>query len=325
MNYAVIISFTLGLCIIYLCYYCFCRKRAESALHDLIDRTNIGYYKCRARDGVVLSANQGFVRILDLDMNPADVSGRAESELVIYLDDNFSIRDHVRAKGHLSNFEYIFRTLKGRDKRAICNAYMFKDPYAREDVVVALIEDVTEERASYEKMRESQERYEKLFKSSSDMVVVFRFSDLRMQEINPVTEIIMGYDQEDMLKKTFDEFIHPSCRDGFRDALRDLLFAGSAVLETVLVTKPGEYKDVMLTLNAIDMKEERIVLAMVKDVSSIVKEREEEALRKKEMEDLWKGAVEREERIKELRSALEKAEKKISVLKGKDAHKEHEG
>ena len=325
MNYVVIINFALGFCIIYLCYHCFCRKRAESALHDLIDRTNIGYYKYRSRDGVILFANRGFVRILDLDMKPADVSGKAESELVIYLDDNFSIRDQVRVRGHLSNFEYSFRTLKGRDKRAICNAYMFKDPYAREEVVVVLIEDVTEERASYEKMRESQERYEKLFKSSSDMVVVFRFSDLGMQEINPVTEIIMGYDQEDMLKKTFDEFIHPSRRDGFRDALSDLLFTGSAVLETVLVTKPGEYKDVMLTLNVIDIKEERIVLAMVKDVSSLVKAKEEEVLRKKEMEDLWKSAIEREERIKELRNALEKAEKKISEIKGKDARKEQQG
>lgn len=322
MNCFVVVSFVLGLSTIYLCYHCFCRKRAESALHNLIDRTNIGYYKYRARDGVVLFANRGFVRILDLDIKPPDVPGRTESELVIYLDDNFSIRDQVRAKGHLSNFEYSFRTLKGGDKRAICNAYMFKDPYSREDVVVALLEDVTDERAAYEKMRQSQERYEKLFKSSGDMVAVFSFSDLRMQEINPVTEIILEYDQEEMLKKTFDEFIHPSRRDGFREALSDLLFKGSAVLETVLVTKPGEYKDVMLTLNVIDIKEERIVLAMVKDVSSIVKEKEEEALRKKEMEDFWKGAVEREERIKELRSALEKAEKKISEIKGRDALKE---
>jgi PAS domain S-box-containing protein len=320
MTYLIISNFVLLVLLACVAYSCFRRGRLESALQRLIDHTNVGYYRYRVRDGVVISANKGFVRILDLDVGPADVVGRSMSELIIYLDDTVSIREQVRMRGGLNNFEYRFKTLKGKDKNVIHNAYMMVDPYTREEIVVALIEDVTEERASYEKMRQSQERYEKLFKSSGDMVAIFRLSDLGIEEVNPVTEIMTAFEQEEILGKTFDELIHPSRRDIFRDCKSDLLFSGSASLETVIVRKDGGYRDVILTMNAIDIREHRVVLVMVKDVSSFVRGKKEEDLRKKELEEFWKASVEREDRINELRGALDKAQKKLRALEEKNGN-----
>ena len=321
MTYLIISNAVLLLLLLLGAYNCLRRRDAQSTLQKLVDHTNIGYYKYRARDGVVIAANRGFVKILDLDVGPRDVIGRSLSELLIYLEDTVSIREQVRMRGYLSNFEYRFKTLKGENRNVMHNAYMMRDPYSGEEVVVSLIEDVTEGRASYENMRESQERYEKLFRSSGDMVVVFNLSDLSIEEINPVTEFVTGFSQQEILEKTFDELIHPSHRDRFRDCQGDLLFSGSASLETVLVRKDGGYREVILTLNVIEIKNDRIVLALVKDISSIVKEKEEEARRKGELEEFWKASVEREERISELRSALDRAEKKIRARGEKDGHK----
>lgn len=300
---------------LYRCRRCMYRERT---FQQLIDHINVGYYKYRVRDGVILAANRGFANILELDMDAKEVVGKSLSELLIYVDDKLSIRETVKEKGQLKDFEYHFKTLKGKDKYILHNAYLINDPFTREEIVVALIEDVTEEKKSYEKMRESQERYQKLIKSSGDMVFVFALDNMIIEEINPITEVITDFSERELVGKPFEELVHPSRRQELKLSKNDLLFSGGATIETVIVSKKGLYKEVILTMNVVELGERSIILAVVKDISSIMKERSEERKRKQELEDFWKGAVEREERIKELREELERAKARIALLEGKN-------
>jgi len=59
-------------------------------------------------------------------------------------------------------------------------------------------------------------------------------------------------------------------------------------------------------------------VAIIKDISGLVHEREEQVRRKEELEDFWKASVEREGRIKDLRTELQVAKEQIKILKGKD-------
>lgn len=303
---------------LYRCKRCMYRERT---FQQLIDHINVGYYKYRARDGVVLAANRGFTTILELDMDMKEVVGKSLSELLIYVDDNLSIREMVREKGQLKDFKYHFKTLEGKDKYILHNSYLINDPFTKEEVVVALIEDITEEKKSYEKMRESQERYQKLIKSSGDMVFVFDIDEMVIEEVNPIAEVITDFSEKELVGKSFPELIHPARRKDLRISKSDLLFSGGSTLETVMVSKKGIYKEVILTMNVVELGERDIILAVVKDISSIMKERGEERKRKQELEDFWKASVEREERIKELREELESAKHKIISLEGKNGKK----
>ncbi|MEA3490211.1 MAG: PAS domain S-box protein [Candidatus Omnitrophota bacterium] len=302
--------------IFFVCKYLHYRYGKET-FQKLLDHINIGYYRYRIRDGVVLAANKGFIRILELDMRINDIIGRSVNELLIYVDGEKSIRDQLRTKKELRNFEYHFKTLKGRDKYVLHNSYVIRDPYSREQVIEAFIEDVTEERLSREKMRESQERYEKLFRNSGDMVVICRLDDFIIEEVNPITKVITGFSEDELIGESFEKLFHPSRKKELKEAREDLLFRAAAALETVVVCRNGTYKEVLLTLSVIDIKEERIAMAVVKDVSALVKETEEQKRRKKELEDFWKASVEREERIKELHRELERAKQQIRLMKEK--------
>ena len=57
-------------------------SKSQRTLQRLLDHTNIGYYRFRFRDGVILEANTGFSDILELDMPVRDVVGRSLSELL---------------------------------------------------------------------------------------------------------------------------------------------------------------------------------------------------------------------------------------------------
>jgi len=315
--YLAVLNMVFLLLVLYMVKKCVDYRYDQKTFRRLMDHINIGYYRYRYRDGVILAANQGFLKILGLNTDVADVIGRSLSELMIYVDGEGSIRQQLRARGFLRNHEYHFRTLRGKDKWVLHNSYMIRDPYHGEEVIEALIEDITEEKLSHAKMKESQERYEKLFKNAGDMVIVCRMDDLAIEEVNPVTELLMGFDKDEMIGAALSRLIHPFHRAGLEKVRQDLLFKGSGRLETVMVSKSGSYKDVIMTLNVVEIKDARNVMAVIKDVSEPARRKEEESRRKKELEDFWKASVEREERIKDLKIEIKKMQDKIKGLKEK--------
>jgi len=290
-------------------------KNSKKTFQRLVEHINIGYYSYRCRDGVVLKANKGFVKILELDVGVRDVIGRSLSELLIYIEGEESIRERLRERKELRNYEYRFKTLTGKDKCVLHNSYMVRDPYTGQEMVEAFIEDVTEERLSYERMKESQERYRKLFSNSGDMVIICRLDDFVVEEINPVTEVTTGFSEDELVGSSLEKLVHPSHRKSLKQAKEDLLFRGTAKLEIVIVCRNGAYKEMILTLSTVELGEDRIAMAVIKDVSALVKDREEQKKRQKELEDFWRSSVEREKRIKDLRQELERVRKQARITK----------
>ena len=317
MVYLIILNLVFLLLILYLIKRCIDYRYDQKTFRRLMDHIHIGYYRYRYKDGVILAANKGFLKILELGEDVNNIVGRSLSELLIYVDGERSIREQLRTRGALRNHEYHFRTLKGKDKWVLHNSYIIKDPYYGEEVIEALIEDITEEKSSHARMKESQERYEKLFKNSGDMVIICRLDDFVIEEVNPVTELVTGFSKDELVGTFFYRIIHPYYRENLSQIRQDLLFQGSSRFETVMVSKMGTYKDVIMTLSVVEIKDDRIVMAVVKDVSEPARKKEEEERRRKELEDFWKASVEREERIKDLKIELKKAKDKIRNLKEK--------
>ncbi|MBD3379567.1 MAG: PAS domain S-box protein [Candidatus Omnitrophica bacterium] len=292
--------------------------RERKSFLKLVNNVNIGYYRYRYRDGVVINANKGFVKVLELDELPENIIGRSLSELIIYVDEEGSIRKKVKEKKFLKNIEYHFKTLKGKDKWVIHNSRIALDPVTRERVIDVLIEDITEEKVSYEKMKESQERYEKLFKSSGDMVIVYDFDSGIMEEINPITEVTTGYSANELIGKPFEEIIHPSYRKRLEESRQDLLFQGMSRGESVMVCHNGHYREVMMTFSLVELDDKRIVVVIIKDISKLVKEKEDREKNQREMEEFCRAAEKREERIKDLRKELDKVRQQLKARQEMD-------
>ncbi|MBU0683685.1 MAG: PAS domain-containing protein [Candidatus Omnitrophica bacterium] len=274
-----------------------------------MNHINIGYYRYRSRDGVILSMNKGFIKILDLELRESDLIGRSLNELLIYVEGEESIRKRLSGARELRNYEYHFKTLKGADKYVLHNSYIERDHVAGEEVVEALVQDITEEKLAYEKMRESQERYEKLFKNSGDIVIICGMKDFKIEEINPVMQVITGFTEKDIIGTHLENIISPTDKKELKTIREDILFKGGARLETSFICKNNGQKDVIITFSAVKLKDDEVVLAVAKDVSDFVKDKAEQKIRKKELENFWKASIEREERIKDLRIEVEKLKK----------------
>jgi len=115
--------------------------------------------------------------------------------------------------------------------------------------------------------------------------------------------------------------LHPYYRKILQDLWQDLMFKGSSNVETVIVCKDGRYKEVLMTANIVELEEQNKVIVIVKDVSSIIKDREEHKCRSKELEDFCRTASAREERMRELNAEVEKLKEEIAVLKDPYGHR----
>jgi len=289
---------------------------AKKTFRHLIDRVNIGYYRYRFSDGVVLDANRGFTKILELDTDPADIIGRPVRELLISAEDEEgTIGEQLLSRGRIRNYEYHFKTLDGKDKWVLYNSHIVKNLFGAGQEVEAVVEDITEEKLSYERMKESQERYEKLFRFSGDMVIICGMDGLLIEEVNPVAGEITGFTPDELTGMPLEKLFHPSGRKAITDAREDLMFRGAARVEEMVVCKDGLYREAVVTLTAVDLGEGRVVMAVVKDVSSMARELEEQRRRQNELEEFRKASILREERIAQLRDELKEARQQIEAMK----------
>jgi len=316
MLYLIFANIALISVIIYLGIKLLDYRDSRRTLYRLMNHTNIGYYKYRYKDGVVIDVNKGFADIIEMGLKRKELKGRALSELIIYVDDEEKLRQKIKKNRYLRNYEYHFKTLEGKDKWMLQNSYIFRDPYTREELVEAWVEDISEEIISYEKMKKSQQRYENLFKNSGDMVIIYSLDEGNIIEANPQATNISGYTKEELIGRPFEKIFHPIYRKLLKDYEQDLIFRGFAHMESIMVCKNGSYREISVTLSIAEEEEGRIAIAIARDISRFIKEREEQALRKKELDKLWKASMEREERLKHVRTELRKAQKQIELLKG---------
>lgn len=66
--------------------------------------------------------------MLELNISEKNITGRSLSKLIIYAEDEEKIRELVKSKGELRDYEYHYKTLKGKDKCARYNAVLGKSP-----------------------------------------------------------------------------------------------------------------------------------------------------------------------------------------------------
>jgi PAS domain S-box-containing protein len=128
----------------------------------LMEFTGDGVYRYTFDDGRILLANKGYVRILDLDCTPEELTGKYIRDMIIYTEKEGSVRNVLEKKGEIRGFEYHFRTLKGDDRWVIHDSILIVDPVTKERVVEAIVKDITESKKAEEALRKYRLHLEEL-------------------------------------------------------------------------------------------------------------------------------------------------------------------
>ncbi len=193
------------------------------------------------KNGACVDCNQATVDMLGCD-DKSDIIGESPWDFSPPLQpDGRDSREKALSliesalKGEIQYFEWKQKKKDGTcfDVEVSLNAIELRG----ETYVQAITRDVTERKAA-------QLRFETIFHMSLDMICIASLSDATFQQVNPAFTRVLGYSEEELLRRPFLDFIHPDDLKPTIDILEDELKKGKKVMrfENRYRTKNGDYR-----------------------------------------------------------------------------------
>ena len=184
--------------------------------------------------------------------------------------------------------------------------------------VAGIAEDITERKQTEEALRESEERFEKAFRSSPHPIGVTELESGICVDANDACLALFGFSREEALgTSTLDLRIWPS-PDG-RARFVQLLRSRGAVqnLEVTLRTKQGEFRQFLCSSELIELKGTLCIVTVGNDITD--RKRAEDALQRAHVE-LEQRVRERTAQLAELNAVL--AEQLVERQRAENALRE---
>ncbi|HXG36363.1 MAG TPA: PAS domain S-box protein, partial [Dehalococcoidia bacterium] len=266
------------------------RKRAEEALREseerfrrIFEESPLGIFIVDSNRRIV-EVNKKFCEMVEYSRE--ELEGRSSAEITHpddIEDDNENLRSAFGGRKASPRKEKRFIKKNGEVIWVVRTGSMLHGTDGRPMYAMAMVEDVTERKRNEEALRESEERFRKIFEDSPlGMVIVDK--DRRYLEVNDKFCQMLGYKAEELKGRQADEFTHPDdIERGDRDAL--LAFGGkvqSVTAEKRYIRKDGEIIWVSRTGSVVRGPDGEPLygIAMMEDISE--RKWTEEALRQSE-------------------------------------------
>ncbi len=177
---------------------------------------------------------------------------------------------------------YQFRVFKKTEELVWVEVYSKIITYQGRRASLVIFLDVTEEKEAEKKLKESEAKYHELFETSPDGVIL---TDLKgnILESNSAIETISGYSKDEFIGKNFMdlEFYHENALDILIEGYNDLFGNNNLpCVEFPIKRKDNNISWVQISSTLIDVKEQKLILAVIHDVTT--QKQAEEALRRSE-------------------------------------------
>ena len=249
------------------------RKKAEAALVEserkyksLFETMPNGFYRSTP-DGRFVDANPAFVAMLgygSLDelkkvSIPRDVFVSAEERTEV-LAGNAEFIDALE--------RYRLRRKDGKIIWVEDNARYIRDEAGNILFHEGICRDVTERREVEERLRQSEEKFSRLFRLSPDIILLISIEQGRIIDVNDAFTTVTGYTGMEVAGRTAFElglFARPEMRAEIREILRRQ--GRIENLEFALRRKDGTVIDCVLSSQQLNIDGEQCVMSVLRDVT----------------------------------------------------------
>lgn len=234
-------------------------------------------------------------------LTAGDVSGRWR----VYREDGETPLDDgdlpllraIRSGETVRNAEIVQRNERGEKLVLLCNAAPIRDDAGGIRGAVAVWRDISERKKMVESLRESEERFRRVFEQSSSGIVLCDFGG-RILNVNPGFCRLTGYADRELIGRDILDLTHPEDREADVEnamAVKNGRSDGYR-MEKRYIRRDGEVVWVDVGVSALHDERGNIVyaLGMVDDITD----------RKKVEEELLRSKGELEERVRERTAAL---------------------
>jgi diguanylate cyclase (GGDEF)-like protein/PAS domain S-box-containing protein len=247
-------------------------RRSEEKYRSIFENATEGIYQTTP-DGRYLSMNPAFARMFGYDSAEEMVAAVADIGQQVYVnpEDRLRLKLLLEQQGFVEAYEAQVYRKDGAKIWISINAHSVRDKSGGILYYEGTNEDVTRRKESQEALRESEERYRTLFDNANDAILLLRKETI--VDCNARAAAMLGLAREEIIGRSVVELTPPCQPDGTPSRQMGIEKIGSALegfpqsFDWVYRRSDGALFDVEVSLNALTVKNERLVLAIVRDVS----------------------------------------------------------
>jgi len=249
------------------------RERANEALRQSEERFSTVF---RASPiGIAIIAVQGR-RVIDANERFAEFTGYSREELLARdvvelglwdrMENAAGLEHDLLEQGTLRNLEIHYSTKSGEPRDALVSLDLIE--LGSQPCVIVMMNDITERKRAEEALRESEERFTKIFRNSPIGISITSLARGQILDINDSYLDILGFRREEIVgHNPLDLNLWPDPGDRPADIQTFLSTVGIRGWEAQVRTKSGQIRDHLVSLEVINLGGEPCIVAMAQDIT----------------------------------------------------------
>jgi PAS domain S-box-containing protein len=259
------------------------RANLEQLVHERTKELLTANEQLRIKDNAIRSSTAAFA-IIDLDglltyVNPAfariwrygnesEIVGRPIVEFVEDPSYVEKITGIMRNKGFWSG-EVDGRRMDGSKFYVDAYVSIVHNESGTPICIASSFVDVTEKKQAENALIKAELRYRTLFERSPDGVAIYHTKTLLPVEYNDKACQQLGYSRDEFSKLTMGEIEVGVDQERINERLAYIMDTGQATFETVYRTKEGRLLDVLVTIQAIMIDNQRMAFVLMRDITGM--------------------------------------------------------
>jgi PAS domain S-box-containing protein len=255
-------------------------KRSEERYRSLYNHTPVMMHSID-RNGNLVNVNEYWLKVLGYKRE--EVIGRKSTEFLTEESRRYFYEvtfPEFLKTGFARDVEYQMVKRNGEVIDVLLSAIAERDHEGRLNHSLAFMVDVTERKKAEKAMRESEDRFHKIFDHSNDLIFVVDPQNDKIIDANSKASKMLGYSREELLTMPISR-IHPDEMPKFLHFAQSVLDTGSGWTdELTCLTKLGNKLPSEISASVINLAGKIYILALVRDISE--RKKAEQALRESE-------------------------------------------
>jgi PAS domain S-box-containing protein len=270
------------------------RRRTEEALAEserqislIFEHIPEAILVTSVKTGRIIQANEGLFKMSGLRRD--QVIGHTTDDLLLWVDDDehAQFREQVIRDGGVRDFATSFRKATGDILTATISSTIVEiegDPCS-----LVVVRDITERQRAQAALRETEQRFETVFRASPISISLSRMSDGILLDVNDAYLELFDLRRDEVIGRCAEDlavWVNLEDRRGMLEELQAGRHVTSPYAE--FRTKSGEGKRVLGVAERVDIAGEPCILGFAQDIGELM--RAQDALRKSEA--LYRAVVE---------------------------------
>ena len=242
---------------------------SEEKYRLIFNHSPVGIF-CSTLDGELLEGNPALGSMFGYVSREEYLSSTGLRVDAVYADASQReelLRDLAAASGPLRR-EMVFVRRDGERFEGLMTASIHHDSDGRGTLLNGVIEDVSARKQAEERLRQSEEKFSRLFRLSPDVIIVMNLAEGRIIDVNEAFSRLTGFSHHEAVGRTTSElglYATPAARDLVR---RRMQTTGQIEnIDFALGCKDGRSVPCVLSSQLLTVGGEDCVMAVLRDVT----------------------------------------------------------